>query len=96
MPIRQLIGVRVLSTGCSVAAFVSLVTLAQAAWAADDDGFEFFEKRIRPVLIRHCYECHSSASTELKAQLRLDSRDGIRTGGETGPAVVPGNVGESV
>ena len=69
---------------------------APAAGADDADGLEFFEKRIRPVLIRHCYECHSSAATEAKAGLRLDSRDGIRAGGETGPSVVPGNADDSL
>ncbi len=60
------------------------------------DDVAFFEKRIRPVLIRYCYECHSAASTEVKGGLRLDSRDLIRTGGESGPAVVPGNSDESL
>ena len=59
-------------------------------------GVEFFETRIRPVLIRHCYECHSAASPELKGGLRLDSRDFIRTGGESGPAVVPGHIAKSL
>ncbi|MFP6764162.1 MAG: DUF1549 domain-containing protein, partial [Planctomycetaceae bacterium] len=57
---------------------------------------EFFEKRIRPVLIRHCYECHSAASPEVKGGLRLDSRKLIRRGGESGPAVVPGKTTESL
>ena len=57
---------------------------------------EFFEKRIRPVLIRHCYECHSAASSEVKGGLRLDSRDFIRKGGESGPAVVPGSSKKSI
>ena len=57
---------------------------------------EFFEKRIRPVLIRHCYECHSAASSKSKGGLRVDSRDLIRRGGESGPAVVPGKPAESL
>lgn len=57
---------------------------------------EFFENRIRPVLIRHCYECHSAAASEVQGGLRLDSRDLIRKGGETGPAVVPGDPGKSL
>jgi hypothetical protein len=60
------------------------------------DDVSFFEKRIRPVLTRHCYECHSAASTEVKGGLRLDSRDFIRKGGESGPAVVPGNTEKSL
>ncbi len=51
---------------------------------------EFFEKKIRPVLVDRCYGCHSEASGKAKGGFRLDSRDGIRRGGETGPAVVPG------
>ena len=59
-------------------------------------GSEFFEKRIRPVLIEHCYQCHSSEAKELKGGLRLDSRDGIRRGGKTGKAVVPSRVEKSL
>ena len=57
--------------------------------AADKKGDDFFERRIRPVLIRECYNCHSAAAIEIKGGLRVDSRDAIRAGGETDPAVVP-------
>ena len=57
---------------------------------------EFFEKQIRLVLIRDCYECHSAASTEVKGGLRLDSRELIRKGGESGPTVVPGSTEKSL
>ena len=60
--------------------------------ADEIDGVEFFEKRIRPVLTEHCYECHSASSTAIKGGLRLDSRDAIRSGGESGPGVVPGDI----
>ena len=56
------------------------------------DG-EFFETRIRPVLVEHCYKCHSAeaaAKKKLKGGLRLDTRAGIRRGGDSGAAVVPG------
>lgn len=59
-------------------------------------GLELFENKIRPVLIEHCYECHSAATTEFKGGLRVDSRDAIRTGGESGAAVVPHKVNESL
>ena len=62
----------------------------------DVNQVEFFEKRIRPALVRHCYECHSAASQEIKGGLRLDSRDAIRQGGESGPAVVPGDLESSL
>ena len=56
----------------------------------------FFEAKIRPVLIENCYECHSVESGKSKGGLVLDSRQGIREGGDNGPAVVPGDVGASL
>ena len=56
-----------------------------------DERYAFFEKRIRPVLVQYCYECHSAAAAEIGGELRLDSRPGARQGGESGPAVVPGD-----
>ena len=52
----------------------------------------FFESKIRPVLVESCYQCHSTQalqSGKLQGKLLLDSRDGVRKGGESGPAVVP-------
>ena len=60
---------------------------------------DFFESKIRPVLVANCYECHSVQAANLgkqKGGLLLDTKDGIRTGGDTGPAVVPGHVSESL
>lgn len=51
----------------------------------------FFEKKIRPVLVNHCYECHSSESDEVGGNLLLDSREGILAGGQSGPALVVGD-----
>ncbi|MDG1892940.1 MAG: DUF1553 domain-containing protein [Verrucomicrobiota bacterium] len=62
----------------------------------EESGIEFFEKRIRPVLVGKCYECHSAASSELKGGLRLDSRAFSRKGGESGPAVVPASASGSL
>ncbi len=95
---------------CSTVVGLSLVcclpNLAQrnllAADVEKDDaaskkrGLELFEKSIRPVLIAHCYECHSSESKTLRGGLLLDTRAGSRTGGDSGAAVVPGDVGESL
>lgn len=61
-----------------------------------DDGLEFFESRIRPILVEHCYRCHSAESQEIKGELRLDLMAGWQEGGESGePAVVPGQPDES-
>ena len=55
---------------------------------------EFFEKKVRPVLVERCYECHGEEKQ--KGGLRLDSREGMLKGGDTGPAIVPGKPAESL
>lgn len=50
----------------------------------------FFESKIRPVLVNHCYDCHSDESGAAEGGLRLDDRDSLRAGGKRGPAIVPG------
>ncbi len=62
---------------------------------ASPEGLEFFEAKIRPVLVRECYECHSAGSKAVKGGLRLDTREATLTGGDSGPALVPGSPGES-
>ena len=69
------------------------VLLSATVFAADlaPEGFEFFEKRVRPVLVERCYKCHSASAEKLKGQLHLDSREGLLQGGESGkPAIAPG------
>jgi len=74
-------------------AFLLLLPLAaSAAWTPEQ--VEFFEKRIRPVLVQECYECHSTTGKR-KGGLALDSRPAWQEGGDTGPAIVPGNLKES-
>ena len=61
--------------------------------ASDTAGVEFFEAKVRPVLIERCYSCHSAAARKLKSGLRLDTRHGLFNGGESGtPAIVPGKL----
>ena len=69
---------------------------ARGAAALPKDQVDFFEQRIRPVLSEHCYKCHSEGAEKIKGGLVLDSRDGSLKGGETGPAVVPGDAGKSL
>jgi len=64
--------------------------------AADETGTEFFEKRIRPLLVDRCYQCHSANAKKLKGGLRLDTREGWNTGGDNGAAIVPGKPEESL
>jgi mono/diheme cytochrome c family protein len=71
--------------------------LAGAGWLVADntaEGVEFFEKRIRPVLVEHCLKCHGDK--ESKGGLRLDSRAGWMQGGDSGPAVVAGKPDDSL
>src|SRR5262245_50629614 len=77
-----------------VSAVAGLV-LCSGVRAADGDGIEFFEKKIRPVLVEHCYSCHSEQAGKRKGGFVLDSRDGLRKGGDTGAALVPGRPEES-
>src|SRR5262245_52202885 len=55
------------------------------------ESVDFFEMRVRPVLVEHCYKCHSVESKKRKGDLWLDSRVGILEGGKSGPALVPGD-----
>jgi cytochrome c553 len=74
------------------------VAVAQSA-PPTPEGAEFFETKIRPVLVDSCYRCHSAEAEggKVKGGLRLDTREGMLKGGESGkPAVVPGNAGASL
>jgi hypothetical protein len=59
-------------------------------------GVEFFEKKIRPVLVEHCYSCHSETANKTRGGLALDSRAGLERGGDSGPALVRGKPGDSL
>ncbi|HEX7378694.1 MAG TPA: DUF1549 domain-containing protein, partial [Pirellulales bacterium] len=62
----------------------------------DPEAIAFFEKRIRPVLAEHCYQCHSAEADDAQGELLVDSRRGLRRGGYSGPAVVPGDAEQSL
>ncbi|MBA4066135.1 MAG: hypothetical protein C0501_20940 [Isosphaera sp.] len=74
------------------------VALLTAGLAAAND-FDHFEKKIRPVLVEQCYSCHSDdaeAKKKLRGGLKLDTRDAVLAGGDTGPALVPGKPADSL
>jgi Protein of unknown function (DUF1553)/Protein of unknown function (DUF1549)/Planctomycete cytochrome C len=75
---------------------ILLATTAVAAVADETEGDRFFREKVRPVLEASCFGCHSATATKVKGGLRLDSREAMLRGGDSGPAVVPGNVGESL
>lgn len=68
----------------------------QAEEAASAEAIAFFEKEIRPILVRRCYECHSAEAKTLQAGLRVDSRAAMLAGGDSGPAIVPGQAEASL
>jgi Protein of unknown function (DUF1553)/Protein of unknown function (DUF1549)/Planctomycete cytochrome C len=69
--------------------------LLLANFCVANDGIEFFEKKIRPVLVEHCYQCHSEKSQTIEGGLRLDLKAGWKVGGESGPTILPGNPDKS-
>src|ERR1700759_2711011 len=77
-------GLRILLAMCA------LPLAARAAELSHAEQVAFFESKIRPVLVKHCYACHSATSEKLKGGLRLDSRDGVLKGGVSGAVAVPG------
>ncbi|MFY8056145.1 MAG: c-type cytochrome domain-containing protein, partial [Planctomycetaceae bacterium] len=68
----------------------------ESAQIATADQLAFFEAKIRPVLVKHCYQCHSSESKIVQGGLRLDSRAGLTRGGDSGPAVSPATADSSL
>ena len=77
----------ILGLGSSSIAALAPLTAAQT---------QFFENKIRPVLAQNCYKCHSADSTKVKGGLLLDTRDGLLKGGDSGPAVAPGDPEKSL
>ena len=70
-------------------AFLGCSPLVDAAMP-NQQVVDVFEKTVRPLLVRHCYECHGPDAGRGEANLRLDSLAAILKGGDSGPAVVPG------
>lgn len=83
LQIRILVFCLVLGSGAAIPSF------AQDSNSFTESELSFFEKQIRPVLVQHCYECHSKESDD-SGDLLLDTRGGLLRGGASGPAVVPG------
>lgn len=80
-------------------ATVSFAPQSALAQQPSDEQLKFFAEKIQPVLVKHCYSCHSHdalAGKKLQAELFLDSAAGLLTGGESGPAIVKGKSAESL
>ncbi len=76
---------------------VGIVACLAVCWSARlraDEGVQFFESKVRPLLVEHCQKCHGPKKQE--GSLRLDSREATLKGGDSGPALVPGKPDESL
>ena len=80
----------------SVVLLVSPPTGPAPVSAVEPAGLEFFEQKIRPLLVERCHACHSSQTASPQGGLRLDTRDGLLKGGDSGPAIVPGKPNRSL
>ena len=82
-----------------VTALVWVFATTSTFLAADSpavEGEKYFETHVRPLLVEHCYKCHSSRSQKREGGLLLDSMAGWSVGGGKGPAIVPGDVDASL
>ena len=73
-----------------------LPTCSGIAQQPTDTQLQFFETNIRPALVKYCYDCHSVDAGDSRAGLLVDTRQGLLQGGDSGPALVPGNHTDSL
>ncbi len=89
-----------LSNACLQVALLSIALLAPNALAQENtpspEDIAHFEKHIRPVLADSCYRCHSAELSKEKGGLTLDTLPGLLNGGDSGPAITPGNPDQSL
>ena len=92
--------IRLFRASADCLAALSVGLLSAGAMAVDKPltpaEADFFEKKVRPVLVERCYQCHSEKSEKIKGNLLLDTRQGWTKGGDTGPAIVPGDAEKSL
>ncbi|MHC5544477.1 c-type cytochrome domain-containing protein, partial [Singulisphaera rosea] len=76
---------------------LGLALLLIPARGAEPDAkeLEYFESKVRPILVERCYSCHSTEAKKSRGNLLLDSKDGWQKGGDSGPAIVPGSPDQS-
>jgi Protein of unknown function (DUF1553)/Protein of unknown function (DUF1549)/Planctomycete cytochrome C len=86
----------VTSAAVSVALLAGVSPVFSAAPALTPAQTQFFENKVRPVFANNCYKCHSAQAEKVKGSLYLDTRAGVLKGGNSGPAIVPGNPDKSL
>src|SRR5689334_19181143 len=79
---------------------VAAYGLILSGTAADDpaarEKAQIFETRVKPILAENCFKCHSHTADKIKGGLVLDSFEALLKGGDTGPAIVPGDLEKSL
>ena len=86
----------VLSALTCLVALNTTASCAAQQRAATPEQIEFFEAKIRPALIKYCYQCHSLEEGDSRAGLLVDTRADLLQGGDGGPAIVPGDLDGSL
>ena len=86
---------RTFSFFIAIAVFqIALPTFGQDELSREE--LNFFEAKIRPVLIKECYGCHSAKTGAAKGGLMVDTKEALQMGGDSGPSIVPGDLDESL
>ena len=80
----------------TIIAVVTILTATTNAQPISPAGKDFFENKIRPILVNNCYKCHSSKTEKLKGNLSVEFRESLLKGGENGPAIIPGDPDKSL
>lgn len=94
--LRCVVGLSLLLTAFATNAVAEPPAANSAARRRSLEELDFFEKRIRPVLVERCYGCHSAKAKIVQANLKLDTAAGLLAGGDSGPVVVPGKPADSL
>lgn len=79
--------------------YLKVIVVVGFMWAGvvrAEEGSEFFEKKIRPVMVERCYECHSATAKKVKGKFKLDTREDFEKGGDSGAPVVAGEPDKSL
>ncbi len=94
--LRCAVGLSLVLIPFATNAFAEPPTADPAARKWSSEEIDFFEQRIRPVLVERCYSCHSAKAKIIQANLRLDTAAGVRAGGDSGPVIAAGRLAESL
>src|SRR5436190_9196269 len=89
--LRRMLRILILGTAFLITTWESRGVEAGQAPAFSREQLEFYQKQIQPILAENCFKCHSHQAEKIKANLVLDSFEGLLRGGDSGQAVVPGN-----